>query len=375
MGDHFRKVQSGSPLVIPAPAYNAFIDTAKDHQARQNSLGQTATPAFQSSGVVLVRNDSGVDCGQYDILAVDGIVIGPEDNERSFLNQPCIVGKKPDRDEHTAFVVLQVPLRVGKIGPAMISGITPVMIWPPDNDCTYVDMKHDTTSYLVNGGHGSAEIIYRENRDPYAPIWAVVRIGMPTGSCMGRAARDSTRTADDCAWYMPASGECYCYVENDHAPVGGVLPPVTPSTADKYDKVYFAGTSKNSMVQPYVLHGHTIRYRRVGDRFEADAHYLRPRIGTCLLFLIDDLEPDTLPDGWVRVDSAATKDKPLAAVGGAPEQFSYNDVRQAILTHIGNVGRDFPLPAVQGDVDTILYTNEQGYEADGVGVNIFMRIY
>ena len=50
MGDMFRKVRSGSPLRIPAAAYNAFVDAAVDLRRRERTTN--AGPAY------LYRNDS-----------------------------------------------------------------------------------------------------------------------------------------------------------------------------------------------------------------------------------------------------------------------------------------------------------------------------
>jgi len=52
-----RKVSPGDPLVIPAGAYNTFVDAARDYLDRRQDQAQTAKPAMRNSGIVLVRND------------------------------------------------------------------------------------------------------------------------------------------------------------------------------------------------------------------------------------------------------------------------------------------------------------------------------
>lgn len=42
MADHMRKVRPGDPLVIPAKAYNAFVEAATAHRAGQSSLERTS---------------------------------------------------------------------------------------------------------------------------------------------------------------------------------------------------------------------------------------------------------------------------------------------------------------------------------------------
>lgn len=39
MADAFRKVRSGQPLVIPARAYNAFVDAAVAERRREQTQG------------------------------------------------------------------------------------------------------------------------------------------------------------------------------------------------------------------------------------------------------------------------------------------------------------------------------------------------
>ena len=68
MGDHLKKVQSGDPLRIPVATFNTMIDTARDHQQRQQGREQTSFPAFRQSGIVLARNDSGSDRDRFDVL-------------------------------------------------------------------------------------------------------------------------------------------------------------------------------------------------------------------------------------------------------------------------------------------------------------------
>ena len=78
MGDALRKVKPGDPLAIPAEAFNAFIDAARDVQSRRLAQRQGAQPA-QDPGttVVLVRNDSGADRDRFDVLGIAGPLISP----------------------------------------------------------------------------------------------------------------------------------------------------------------------------------------------------------------------------------------------------------------------------------------------------------
>jgi hypothetical protein len=89
MSDHMKKVQSGDPLVIPAQAYNTFVDAAKDFQQRTRHVGQQATPGYRSASIVLVKNASGEDRDRFDVLGLGEPVILPDAGgsaEQTFKN-------------------------------------------------------------------------------------------------------------------------------------------------------------------------------------------------------------------------------------------------------------------------------------------------
>ena len=84
MSDALKKVQTGQALVIPAAAYNAFVDAALDYRQRASRVGREARPAFRQASIVLVRNDSGSDRERFDVLGVGVPVVDPVDDEDAF---------------------------------------------------------------------------------------------------------------------------------------------------------------------------------------------------------------------------------------------------------------------------------------------------
>ena len=78
MSSSLKKVNPGDPLVIPAGAYNTFVDVARDYLDRRQDQGQEAHPAARHSGIVLVRNDAGEDVtSRFAVLGIDGPDITP----------------------------------------------------------------------------------------------------------------------------------------------------------------------------------------------------------------------------------------------------------------------------------------------------------
>jgi len=178
MSDALRKVQTGQRLVIPAAAYNAFIDAAVDYRRRTARIGQKAEPSQRQASIVLVRNDSGGDLNRLAVLGVDAPVIDPAANEDEFKNRVALVGVTPAADTHVGkFVVLAEPIASGKIGRAYAAGVCPVRIDVPDEDHEYpfAEIAEGVTDNLKVSYYGSAAVLWREGGTGVQ--WAVVRLG------------------------------------------------------------------------------------------------------------------------------------------------------------------------------------------------------
>jgi len=180
MSDGLKKVQSGQPLVIPASAYNAFIDAALDFRQRTAHLGQGAQPSFSQASIVLVRNDSGSNQNRMAVLGVDTPIIDPSANEEEFKNRVALSCVAPAADTHEGkFVVLAEPIASGKIGRAYAAGVCPVKIDVPDEDheWRYAEIADGVTANLKVSMQGSAGILWRVGGTGVQ--WAVVRLGKP----------------------------------------------------------------------------------------------------------------------------------------------------------------------------------------------------
>lgn len=192
MGDPFKKVRPGQPLRIPAETFNTFIDAARDFKARQRTVARTAQPAFQQTGIVPIRNDSGSDRDRFDVLGVGGVVIQPFENLLEFQNHPALVGVVPNEADHYGrFAVLLEPLRAGAIGRACLSGVCVVRLNVIDESHDFADVEDGCTENLKTATVGSAFILWKEPADygdyggcydyygyGYGLLrWAVVRIG------------------------------------------------------------------------------------------------------------------------------------------------------------------------------------------------------
>jgi hypothetical protein len=170
-----QKVKPGDPLVIPAVAYNTFVDAACDYLARQRDQTQIARPGARHGGIVLVRNDCGADRGRFDVLGVAGAVFDPAADLDAFKNSPALSGATPSQSSHTGrFVVLLEPIATGGVGVAMASGVCPVRVQVDDMTLQLADVKDGDATCLKTSRTGSATILWRQSGT--GTVWAVVKL-------------------------------------------------------------------------------------------------------------------------------------------------------------------------------------------------------
>ena len=180
MSSALKKVRSGDPLVIPAAAYNAFIDAALDFRQRTAHLGQGAQPSFSQASIVLVRNDSGSNQNRMAVLGVDAPIIDPSANEEEFRNRVALSCVAPEEGTHEGrFVVLAEPIAHGKIGRAYAAGVCPVKVDVPDeeHEWHYAEIADGITANLKVSMQGSSTILWRAGGTGVQ--WAVIRLGQP----------------------------------------------------------------------------------------------------------------------------------------------------------------------------------------------------
>ncbi len=216
MSDTFKKVKSGDKLRIPAATYNAFIDTALDYQSRQRNISSTPQAVARSSGMILVRNDTGTDLDRYSVLGIDRPIIMPGDNLDSFKNKVALIGVIPRTASHQGkYVITWEPLKSSAIGLAYAAGVCPVKVDVSDAATQYpcAEIVDGVTANLEARSSGSATILWREGGTGVQ--WALVAFGSPDGrtdnpSTLG-AASEGSETADTHSWARDTatSGDAY----------------------------------------------------------------------------------------------------------------------------------------------------------------------
>ena len=178
MSNPLKKVQSGQRLHIPAAAYNAFVDAAIDHRQRLSNIGKESQPSHRSADIVLVRNDSGIARARYTAMGIETVVIDPAENPNDMLLS--VVGL--DGELHAGrWVVLQEPLANGKIGRAVISGVTYLAsLSATMAEHQYVDVN--ASGSIGSAYTGPAQLLWYEKADNYPSTgWAIIKMGTPAG--------------------------------------------------------------------------------------------------------------------------------------------------------------------------------------------------
>jgi hypothetical protein len=175
-GDHFKKVKSGDKLVIPALAFNSFVDAARDYQERQRAQTADPTPSPRNMVIVPVRNDTGGDLERFNVVGLDVPIIDSAANLDEFRNRATFAGVTPAIPDHRGrFGILLEPITSGAIGAVCLMGILPARINVDDARHLRADIEHGSTT-LKSGHHGAVEILWKESGEGLK--WALLKHGV-----------------------------------------------------------------------------------------------------------------------------------------------------------------------------------------------------
>ncbi len=179
-GDPFRRVAAGQACEPTAAAWNAMLD-ALDFIKQLKSKGGGLNTERKNPLRLPIKNDSGEDRDQYDILGIDDILITPADNEDEFKAYPALKGVAVEDGHVGKFAVLQEPVKkdVGDLPKAVVHGLTICRIdYTPGDE--FADAKPGDCTQLKSGSSGAAQILYVDAGDNNAGgegCLALVRLG------------------------------------------------------------------------------------------------------------------------------------------------------------------------------------------------------
>jgi len=183
MADAFRKVRSGQPLVIPARAYNAFVDAAVSQRRRERDRGAGPLTEAMPRGLVLVRNDSGETIEPYRVLAITGVLVEPGegDQERTFHSRTPLTGDvATEASRPLSFVLATQPIEPGELGRCVLTGVTPARVFVTNELDTTCELVPDET-VLTSTPMGGVPILWKEEgAGGTGERWAVIEMGRPS---------------------------------------------------------------------------------------------------------------------------------------------------------------------------------------------------
>jgi hypothetical protein len=165
-----KKVASGQSFRPRADDWNAFVDAAMDYRQRRNSFGARSMPGSYRQGIVLVRNKTGADQDQFSALWIDDLAIRPDDpdGEQRFRTLAPVFDLKLFTDIAAAnrhecrYVVIQEPLKDGKVGHGMLFGVSPAKLDIPVEAHDYAEPNPTLTAKLRSGWSGSCRILWKQ---------------------------------------------------------------------------------------------------------------------------------------------------------------------------------------------------------------------
>lgn len=158
-GDSLRRVRAGERAQIPADAYNAFLDGVR---ARRAAAFDGGAPAVRlpphDPAVALVRNATGGALDRFAVVGLGAPLVGPGDDFAEFARKVNFDGSAPDGVGPVA--VLLEPLAAGAVGRAVVSGLTPVLVWLADPAHCAAAPAEGVTGYLVSADEGPAHLLW-----------------------------------------------------------------------------------------------------------------------------------------------------------------------------------------------------------------------
>ncbi len=188
-GGFIKKVITGDSLVIPAGAYNDFVDAAQAHKntTQGEGTGRQSKTALLP-GHVWITTDSLVD--QFGILAVDAPLSIPSEDLDGFRDLLVFQTKIPDPEiDATKVVIMQATTEAGGYYTmGMMSGVTPCKINITDSDHNFAVIEEVSFQrnkrLLSTGGSTSLQILWKPPNS-IGSLWCIVKMGGSGGGAAG----------------------------------------------------------------------------------------------------------------------------------------------------------------------------------------------
>lgn len=186
----FRKLVGGSSFSdMSAGDWNTVLD----HVRNADNGGDGNAPAvFAKQQTTLLLQNNAADIADVGgVLGIGNIIFAPTNDAVAlpgFKSNPVFSGDMPSAANHTGkFAITLGPCIKGSCVRCVISGLAICKISVSTQTDYWADIN-DGTADNLQGGFGSAQILYQEASG--STRWAVVRIGGPVRTVIGKANTD-----------------------------------------------------------------------------------------------------------------------------------------------------------------------------------------
>ena len=172
------KVQTGDPIQIRASTWNSFIDAAEYVKNLQADQSGGALKNGVHNGVVLLKNEEGILFSRFSAMVITDVLIRPDANEMEFAGKcPAFIGRKmTDAYEGYPYAVLLEPIDAGKIGHALLLGVTPALVSILDPEHKFAEpVSSSATGALQSAENGVARILWKAGDS--GSQWCMLQLG------------------------------------------------------------------------------------------------------------------------------------------------------------------------------------------------------
>ena len=154
-GGNIKKVVAGDPLLIPANAYNSFVDAARAERTRSHTgaATQQGSAPLPPNQVWVVSKVEGLTIPKFGVARLDNLIIVPTETTSDFPEPFSFYIKKPDfentEDINHLVVMNGVVSYLGGFVRATISGLMPVLIRIQNRDHSFATIEQSqSTAHL-----------------------------------------------------------------------------------------------------------------------------------------------------------------------------------------------------------------------------------
>lgn len=145
--------------------------------AEQQTAQTPMMPSFRNASIVRMRNDSGSAVPRFGVLGISGSAFDPATELASFQKQVVLSGVTPITEAHSfgRFALCCEPIAAGRIGAALVSGISQALVEVADESSLFADVRNNDTTRLKAASNGPCSILWKQAG--LGDKWAIIKHG------------------------------------------------------------------------------------------------------------------------------------------------------------------------------------------------------